>query len=121
MAPKLRSLPANVTDRTLALWSCDDAGWQTDQRIAPMLAELRHCAWAGVSGLLLLFADAVSRSWKQVIYFKPEREAGAAPSPRPSQRVTQAPTTEVAGGGLPEGVELIQDERGVRIARNQDD
>ncbi len=76
---------------------------------------------ARAGDLLLIFADAVSRSWKQVIYFKPEREAGAAPSPRPSQRVTQAPTTEVAGGGLPEGVELIQDERGVRIARNQDD
>lgn len=31
MAPTLRSLPVNVTDRTLALWSCQDDGWQTEQ------------------------------------------------------------------------------------------
>lgn len=38
-----------------------DTGWKADQLIAPLLHELRHCAWAGVSGLLLLFADAVAR------------------------------------------------------------
>ena len=36
-------------------------GWRVDQRIAPMLRALRHCAWAGVSGLLLLLADAAAR------------------------------------------------------------
>lgn len=38
MAPKLRSLPANVTDRTLALWSCDDDGWHTE----PLTGSLRN-------------------------------------------------------------------------------
>jgi small-conductance mechanosensitive channel len=38
-----------------------DTGWKADALIAPMLHELRHCALAGVSGLLLLFADASAR------------------------------------------------------------
>ncbi len=38
-----------------------ETGWKADALIAPLLAELRHCAWAGVSGLLLLFADAAAR------------------------------------------------------------
>jgi len=38
-----------------------DTGWKADALIAPLLNELRHCAWAGVSGLLLLFADATAR------------------------------------------------------------
>jgi small-conductance mechanosensitive channel len=38
-----------------------DTGWKTDARIAPLLFELRHCAWAAVSGALLLFADAGAR------------------------------------------------------------
>ena len=36
-------------------------GWRADVRIAPMLRELRHCAWAGVTGVLLLMADAAAR------------------------------------------------------------
>ncbi|MBA4356612.1 MAG: mechanosensitive ion channel protein [Desulfovibrio sp.] len=39
-------------------------GWRADARIAPMLRELRHCAWAGVSGLLLLVADAAARHFR---------------------------------------------------------
>lgn len=38
-----------------------DTGWKTDALIAPLLHELRHCAFAGVAGLLLLFADASAR------------------------------------------------------------
>jgi cyanophycin synthetase len=73
--------------------------------------------------LLLIFADAVSRSWKQVIYFKPEREAGGSPAtPRaPTRAPTLPAASEGPGDGLPAGVELIQDERGVRIARTQQD
>ena len=36
-------------------------GWRADQRIEPMLRELRHCAWAGVCGVLLLVLDAAAR------------------------------------------------------------
>jgi cyanophycin synthetase len=76
---------------------------------------------ARAGDLLLIFADAVSRSWKQVIYFKPEREAGGAATPRPPTRAPSLTTPETNTSGLPEGAELIQDERGVRIARTQDD
>lgn len=41
-----------------------DTGWKADTRIAPLLAQLRHCAWAGVSGALLLFADAAARHFQ---------------------------------------------------------
>jgi small-conductance mechanosensitive channel len=40
------------------------SGWQADQRIAPMLTELKQCAWAGVSGTLLLVADAAARHFR---------------------------------------------------------
>jgi len=36
-------------------------GWRADALTAALLGELRHCAWAGVSGLILLFADAAAR------------------------------------------------------------
>jgi small-conductance mechanosensitive channel len=39
-------------------------GWRADQRIAPMLRELRHCAWAGVTGALLFLADAAARHFQ---------------------------------------------------------
>jgi len=38
-------------------------GWRADQRIEPMLRELRHCAWTGVCGALLLLCDAAARSF----------------------------------------------------------
>jgi cyanophycin synthetase len=76
---------------------------------------------ARAGDLVLIFADAVSRSWKQVIYFKPDREAGGAAAPRPPTRAPSLAMPETNASGLPEGAELIQDERGVRIARTQDD
>lgn len=38
-----------------------DTGWKADALVAPLLREFRLCAWAGISGLLLLFADATAR------------------------------------------------------------
>jgi small-conductance mechanosensitive channel len=37
------------------------AGWRADPLIAPLLRELKRSAWAGISGLVLLFADAIAR------------------------------------------------------------
>ncbi len=57
-------LVAWVLCRALNLGERDapaSTGWRADQRIAPMLRELRHYAWAGTSGLLLLLADATAR------------------------------------------------------------
>jgi cyanophycin synthetase len=64
--------------------------------------------------LVVIFADAISRSWKQVIYFKSERAAMPASEPPPTFVLPQ-PRDVI------EGAEVIQDERGVRLAREQDD
>jgi len=49
-----RALGLGGTPRT------PDAGWKADALIAPLLRQLRHNAWPGVAGLLLLLADAVA-------------------------------------------------------------
>ncbi|MEO6800265.1 MAG: cyanophycin synthetase [Rhodanobacter sp.] len=71
--------------------------------------------------LLLIFADALVRSWKQIIKFHPE----GAPAPRDERASTPAPlpTLEPA---LDEASfaalgDLVRDERGVRFSRESDD
>ncbi len=71
--------------------------------------------------LLLVFADALVRSWKQVIKFKPE---GAAD--KPAARAAAAPAVDDADVAEPafspeqwEGVS--RDERGIFISRESDD
>jgi cyanophycin synthetase len=67
--------------------------------------------------LVLIFADALTRSWKQVIKFRPE---GAAPARKPDAPVVEASfvTAEETATEL-EG--LVRDERGVRMGREEDD
>lgn len=69
--------------------------------------------------LLLVFADKVSRSWKQIIYFQPEHKS--VPPPAPSEVPMVIPFAIDARRGVVEGAELIEDSRGVRIARENDD
>jgi cyanophycin synthetase len=78
--------------------------------------------------LLLIFADALVRSWKQVIKFRPQGgEAAPAAIVDPSQKVTfsmsPAASAPVAGEELAfSGLEgLVRDERGVHLSREQDD
>jgi cyanophycin synthetase len=68
--------------------------------------------------LLLIFADALTRSWKQVIKFRPEgaAEPRAANAAAPVALVT-APTDE--GVFSLEGV--VRDERGIRLTRETED
>jgi len=65
--------------------------------------------------LLLLFADAITRSWKQVVHFRPDVERPSAGSE------TRLQVEPQPGSGLaPEESEtLIRDERGVRLAREE--
>ncbi len=56
--------------------------------------------------LLLIFCDSITRSWKQIIYYRPRE----APTPVPPERLVAA-----AGFDVPEGFRLLSDERGVRI------
>jgi cyanophycin synthetase len=62
--------------------------------------------------LLLVFADAITRTWKQVISFHP---AQATSTDRPSRPImVEAP---VVSEPLPSTESLVRDERGVRIKR----
>ncbi len=74
--------------------------------------------------LLLVFADALTRSWKQVIKFKPEGSV-AAPTPAPAPRpVAVTAASEPADEGMPTAVPddgalqaagFVRDERGLRF------
>ena len=57
--------------------------------------------------LVLVFCEAITATWKQIIYFRPAE----APAPvAPERRIA------AAGFALPDGYALVTDERGVRIA-----
>ncbi|MFL5519467.1 MAG: cyanophycin synthetase, partial [Gemmatimonadales bacterium] len=65
--------------------------------------------------VVLIFVDAIARGWKQVTRFQPE--AGMAPEkPRPAY--VEVP---VVAEPVVLDMELVRDERGVRIARDADD
>jgi cyanophycin synthetase len=78
--------------------------------------------------LLLIFADALARSWKQITKFKPAGVSSApAAAPKPLDREIIRKIAEgvpLVGEGPPtefnlEG--LIRDERGVRVAPDAED
>jgi cyanophycin synthetase len=66
--------------------------------------------------LLLIFADQITRTWKQVIGFKAEQPAQPE---RPSRPVTIEPA--VSQPAYRDGDALVRDGRGVRLARETDD
>ena len=82
-------------------------------------AHQRALALAEPGDLVLLFADALTRTWKQVINFKPD---GTPPKPvervRAVIRVPDLPAVEVPSLN---GDALVRDERGVRLARETED
>ena len=67
--------------------------------------------------LLLVFADAITRSWKQIIHFSPD--VAEAPVPAAAPVAVEAP--QVPAAALGDQDLLIRDERGVRLARELDD
>jgi len=69
--------------------------------------------------LVLIFADALVRSWKQVIKFQPEGEPSAPL--RPEVPVTAEPADESTPASLADYEDLVRDERGVRLAREEND
>ena len=75
--------------------------------------------------LLIVFADKVSRSWKQVIYFKPlsdDKSMGSVPPAAQSSPGVISLTSDPLGGdSVLDGALVIADERGVRLARERDD
>jgi cyanophycin synthetase len=80
----------------------------------------------GESGdLLLIFADALVRSWKQITKFKAVSAAAASPPPRAPRAIAEpaaADKSEVAAASPEFNMDgLIRDERGVRLAPESDD
>jgi cyanophycin synthetase len=67
--------------------------------------------------LLLIFADAITRSWKQVIQFRPEAPARLAERPRPSRHepAASAPPPLMDDGRR----EFVRDVRGVWLPREE--
>jgi cyanophycin synthetase len=68
--------------------------------------------------LLLVFADALTRSWKQIVHFHPERAAERADGPSAALRIDLPPAPALP---TEDGHALIRDERGVRLARETED
>jgi cyanophycin synthetase len=75
---------------------------------------------ARLGDLVLIFVDAITRSWKQVIQFRPGgdgRPLERARTSRPEPMLAAAET-----GSLEERQrELVRDVRGVRLRRETDD
>src|SRR4051812_31822622 len=78
---------------------------------------------AGPGDLVLIFGDAITRTWKQVIQFRPE-------TPVRTVERRKTPRLEPAGVGEPTAMaplvdegrrEFVRDMRGVRLAREADD
>jgi cyanophycin synthetase len=67
--------------------------------------------------LLLIFADAITRSWKQVIQYRPEAPARLAERPRPSRHepAASAPAPLMDDGRR----EFVRDVRGVWLPREE--
>ena len=71
--------------------------------------------------LLLVFADALTRSWKQVIKFKPDAALSPAPAaarrPRPAAAEAADNSLEQAApdDGAPLAAGFVRDERGLRF------
>ncbi len=92
-----------------------------DERIEVVPEEERavHAAltMARPGDLVLIFGDKIERSWNQITGFVPGGE------PRPAAAAT--PTVRFEPAGLPEiefeSDRLVRDERGVRLAREQED
>ena len=71
--------------------------------------------------LLLVFSDALVRSWKQIIYFRPDGAAGARAGAVAAARVRPA-RRGARRGRAPLSLEgLIRDERGIRFAPEASD
>ena len=79
--------------------------------------------------LLLIFADALARSWKQVTKFRPE---GAPITAAPSTKAPPLPSEDASdalmGSGSAEGgvaalesAGFVRDERGIRFVKDAED
>ncbi len=72
---------------------------------------------AGPGDLILVLADNIKRSWKQIIYFN----SGARAEEGSAKAAVNMELPAVEGFSFDEDMEIISDERGVRIAKEAGD
>ncbi|MEP6619294.1 MAG: cyanophycin synthetase [bacterium] len=96
---------------------------------------------ACMGDLLLIFADALARGWKQIVNFKPDEAHSVVPAPRPARAVPRAAVLEegpaddvtparasverevvaTSWSSRSEDLVLLRDTRGVIVARESND
>ncbi|MEZ5442537.1 MAG: cyanophycin synthetase [Lysobacterales bacterium] len=77
---------------------------------------------ARAGDLVMVFADQIARTWKQIIYFKPDEGVAAPRSDRSSETSAFVADLPELGPVLEnEEIEIRSDERGVYIAPEQSD
>jgi cyanophycin synthetase len=80
-------------------------------------AATRALELAAPGDLLLVLADNIKRTWKQIIYFN----SGAKADTPAKKTIAAIELPEAESFELDANLELISDERGVRIAREEGD
>ncbi|MDJ0653180.1 MAG: cyanophycin synthetase [Xanthomonadales bacterium] len=79
-----------------------------------------HCLKLAHEGdLLLIFGDDIRRSWKQIIHYQTEEYQGTKPAESPKQVSYVEPDPDAFTLGA--GDKLIRDDRGVRLARDEEE
>ena len=80
-------------------------------------ATTRALEMAAPGDLVLVLGDNIKRTWKQIIYFN----SGAKVEDRPSPTPVAVELPDVGDFSFGNEVEIISDERGVRLAREEGD
>jgi cyanophycin synthetase len=80
-------------------------------------ANTRALEMAAPGDLILVLGDNIRRTWKQIIYFNSGLRADNAGK----KKAKTVDLSEFAGFELSDDLEIISDERGVRIAREESD
>lgn len=111
-------VPGLLRDALMA-GGVDEAAIEIIADEATAVEDSLQAAQAG--DLLIIFADALARTWKQIIYFKPEGDDDdqGPDAARPEPALVSLPAQEAWSEDLE--VEIIHDERGVLLARETED
>jgi cyanophycin synthetase len=97
-----------------------EAGILTDQiEVVPdeQEANTRALEMAETGDLIMMFGDNTKRTWKQIIYFN----SGAHSDSANKKTTTPADLPDIGAFELGDDIEIISDDRGVRIAREEGD
>ena len=83
-------------------------------------AAVNHALGMASEGdLVMIFGDDITRTWKQIISF--EVEPGNVGNPGDNKGAQSFVEEDPKAFSLEDGEELIRDDRGVRIARNDEE